>query len=151
MSEKPTLNDIGVKKLGVSSDPKAVSDEDWKKVLPAKTYEVTRHADTEAPHTGVYDKFFEKGLYRCVCCGVELFSSDSKYWAGCGWPAFSSAIDDDLNVIRIKDESHDMTRTEVRCKKCNAHLGHVFDDGPADKGGERYCINSVSMVFEKKE
>ncbi|GMR41867.1 hypothetical protein PMAYCL1PPCAC_12062 [Pristionchus mayeri] len=148
MSGKPGMDDIGIKKLGVT-DAKEVKDEDWKKVLDPQTYSVTRKADTEAPFTGAYDKFFEKGRYRCVCCGIELFNSDSKFWAGCGWPAFSNSVDNDLNIKRIVDNSHGMTRTEVRCKNCDAHLGHVFDDGPQDKGGERYCINSVSMVFEQ--
>ncbi|KIH62871.1 methionine-R-sulfoxide reductase [Ancylostoma duodenale] len=107
-------------------------------------------AGTEPPFSGAYDKFFEKGRYVCVCCGAELFNSDSKYWAGCGWPAFSKSVDNDMNIVRIEDNSLGMKRTEVRCKKCNAHLGHVFDDGPKETG-ERYCINSVCMAFEKAD
>lgn len=143
-------NDIGLKKLQGFSNPKEVSDEDWKKVLPPETYEVARKSGTEPAFSGAYDKFFEKGRYVCLCCGAELFNSDSKYWSGCGWPAFSKSIDNDLNIVRMEDNSHGMKRVEVRCKKCDAHLGHVFDDGPQETG-ERYCINSVCMAFEKVE
>ncbi|VDL80634.1 unnamed protein product [Nippostrongylus brasiliensis] len=146
----PGPDDVGLKKLGEVKNPKEVSPSEWKKVLPAETYEVARNAGTEAPFSGAYDKFFEKGRYVCLCCGAELFNSDSKYWSGCGWPAFSKSVDNDLNIVRIEDNSHGMKRVEVRCKKCDAHLGHVFDDGPKETG-ERYCINSVCMAFEKKE
>ncbi|ETN71841.1 methionine-R-sulfoxide reductase [Necator americanus] len=131
-------DDIGIKKLGVMKDPKEVSEDEWKKVLPAESFEVARNSGTEPAFSGAYDKFFEKGR------------SDSKYWAGCGWPAFSKSVGQDMNIVRIEDNSHGMKRTEVRCKKCNAHLGHVFDDGPKETG-ERYCINSVCMAFEKTD
>ncbi|VDM65472.1 unnamed protein product, partial [Strongylus vulgaris] len=143
-------NDIGIKKLDGVKDPKEVSEEEWKKVLPAEVFDVARNAGTEAPFTGAYDKFFEKGRYVCLCCGAELFNSDSKYWSGCGWPAFSKSVDNDMNIVRLPDNSLGRQRTEVRCKKCNAHLGHVFDDGP-EETGERYCINSVCMAFEKAD
>uniref|UniRef100_W6NGV2 Peptide-methionine (R)-S-oxide reductase n=1 Tax=Haemonchus contortus TaxID=6289 RepID=W6NGV2_HAECO len=142
--------DIGIKKLGDVKDPKQVSESEWKKVLPAEAYEVARNSGTERPFSGAFDKFFEKGRYVCLCCGAELFNSDSKYWSGCGWPAFSKSIDNDMNIIRLEDNSMGMKRVEVRCKQCNAHLGHVFDDGPKETG-ERYCINSVSMAFEKAD
>ncbi|VDO34950.1 unnamed protein product [Haemonchus placei] len=167
-------NDIGIKKLGDVKNPKQVSESEWKKVLPAEAFEVARNSGTERPFSGAFDKFFEKGRYVCLCCGAELFkqvfiyfflfaysltcprqlyeffSSDSKYWSGCGWPAFSKSIDNDMNIIRLEDNSMGMKRVEVRCKQCNAHLGHVFDDGPKETG-ERYCINSVSMAFEKAD
>lgn len=148
MSASFGLEDIGLKKLVNVKDPKQVSKAEWKKVLPSETYEVARNSGTEPAFSGAFDKFFEKGRYVCLCCGAELFNSDSKYWSGCGWPAFSKSIDNDLNIVRVPDNSHGMKRVEVRCKKCNAHLGHVFDDGPRETG-ERYCINSVCMAFEK--
>ncbi|CAB3402456.1 unnamed protein product [Caenorhabditis bovis] len=150
-TKKFGLDDVGVTKLGIEKDQaKSVSDEQWKKVLPPEVFEVARESGTERPGTGGFDNYFEKGRYVCVCCGVELFNSDSKFWAGCGWPAFSKSVGNDMNIVRIQDRSHGMIRTEVRCKNCNAHLGHVFDDGPKETG-ERYCINSVCMAFEKKD
>ncbi|KAK6057695.1 methionine-R-sulfoxide reductase [Cooperia oncophora] len=137
--------DIGIKKLGDAKDPKQVSESDWKKVLPADAFEVARKAGTEPAFSGAFDNFFEKGRYVCLCCGAELFNSDSKYWSGCGWPAFSKSVGNDMNIIRLEDNTHGMKRVE-----CNAHLGHVFDDGPKETG-ERYCINSVSMAFEKAD
>ncbi|EYC06635.1 hypothetical protein Y032_0074g811 [Ancylostoma ceylanicum] len=122
-SGKHGPDDVAIKKLGDVKDPKQVSEEEWKKVLPAETFEVARNAGTEPPYSGAYDKFFEKGRYVCVCCGAELFNSDSKYWAGCGWPAFSKSVDNDMNIIRIEDNSLGMKRTEVRCKKtCERQL-----------------------------
>ncbi|KAK6025317.1 methionine-R-sulfoxide reductase [Ostertagia ostertagi] len=143
-------DDIGIKKLGDVKDPKQVSQTDWKKVLPAESFEVARNAGTEPAFSGAFDNFFEKGRYVCLCCGAELFNSDSKFWSGCGWPAFSKSVGNDMNIIRLEDNTHGMKRVEVRCKSCNAHLGHVFDDGPKETG-ERYCINSVSMAFEKAD
>ncbi|CAI5446377.1 unnamed protein product [Caenorhabditis angaria] len=144
------LEDVGIKKLA-ENDAKNVKNSDWKKVLPEEVYRVTRESGTERPGSGGFDNYFEKGRYVCLCCGVELFNSDSKFWAGCGWPAFSESVGKDLNIIRIQDNSHGMLRTEVRCKNCNSHLGHVFNDGPKETTGERYCINSVCMAFEKSE
>ncbi|CAI4231471.1 unnamed protein product [Auanema sp. JU1783] len=147
MSNESSSSGAAINKLNTNKNVSDITDEEWKKVLSPEEYEVTRKAGTEPSHSGKYDKFFEKGRYICLCCGAELFNSDSKYWAGCGWPAFSKSIGEDMNIIRIVDKSYGMERTEVRCKKCNAHLGHVFDDGPKETG-ERYCINSVSMEFE---
>ncbi|MDO8676559.1 MAG: peptide-methionine (R)-S-oxide reductase MsrB [Candidatus Azambacteria bacterium] len=115
--------------------------------------------DTEAPFSGKYLDNHEKGMYKCAVCGIELFSSDTKFDSGTGWPSFSNPIN--LEHIELKEDlSHGMRRTEVLCKKCGAHLGHVFDDlprrrpskagGPKDKGGKRYCINSVCLNFEKE-
>ncbi|CAJ0582433.1 unnamed protein product, partial [Mesorhabditis spiculigera] len=149
MAGKMDHPEVAMRQLG-ADDPSKVSDEDWKKVLSPRAYDVARNAATEPAGSGMYDKFFEKGRYICICCGSELFNSDSKFWAGCGWPAFSKSVDKDLNIKRIPDNSHGMERTEVRCKNCDAHLGHVFDDGPKDTG-ERYCINSVTMKFEPQQ
>ena len=111
---------------------------------------VAREGDTEAPFTGAYVNNHEKGMYTCAICGTELFSSDTKFDSGTGWPSFT----DPANVEHVElrqDNSLGMSRTEVVCKTCGAHLGHVFDDGPQDAGGKRYCINSVCLEFEKKE
>ncbi|KAH7731109.1 peptide methionine sulfoxide reductase msrB [Aphelenchoides avenae] len=146
-SEEPTP---AIKKLDAAKDPKQVTDDEWKKVLSPDAYNVTREAGTEPAFSGKYDKFFQPGKYTCLCCGADLFVSDAKYWSGCGWPAFSKSVEQDKNIVRITDTSYGMERTEVRCKQCNAHLGHVFDDGPAETG-ERYCINSCSIDFVKKD
>ncbi|VDM09463.1 unnamed protein product [Wuchereria bancrofti] len=111
-------------------------------------YSVAREGGTERPFSGKFNKHFESGLYVCRCCGAQLFKSDAKFKSACGWPSFSKSVDNDLNIVRLKDTSMEMERIEVRCKQCNAHLGHVFDDGPKETG-ERYCINSCCIDFEK--
>jgi peptide-methionine (R)-S-oxide reductase len=123
------------------------TDEEWKKILNPEQYEVLREKGTEAPYSGKYYLHKEKGTYVCAACGEELFKSDTKFDAGCGWPSFSDVIDS-TRVVYTKDKSHGMIRTEITCAKCGGHLGHVFDDGPAPTG-QRYCINSVSIEFKK--
>ena len=122
----------------------------WKKVLDEQAYRVARENATEAPFSGKYVDLDEDGIYKCVCCGSELFSSETKYDSGCGWPTFTDVIDSD-KVLRIRDTSHGMIRVEVRCANCDAHLGHVFEDGPKGAGqkGLRYCINSCVLDFEE--
>lgn len=125
------------------------SQADWKKELDQNTYHITREAGTEVPFTGKYWNTTDDGKYICSNCGQELFLSDTKYDAGCGWPSFFAPINNDT-IESVPDNSLVALRTEVRCKRCGAHLGHVLDDGPVDKTGLRYCINSASLNFKKK-
>ena len=122
------------------------TDEEWKKELTPEQYRVAREKGTERPFTGTYDTFTGTGTYVCVCCGAELFSSDAKYDAGCGWPSFWDPKDASNVEVRI-DTTLGMIREEILCKKCGAHLGHRFPDGPKPTG-TRYCINSVSLKFK---
>ena len=125
------------------------TDEEWKKQLTDEQFKVLRLKGTERPFTGKFEDHWDSGTYVCAACGNELFNSGSKFDAGCGWPSFYEALDK-TKVIERKDFSLGMERIEIICAKCGGHLGHVFDDGPKPTG-LRYCINSVSLDFKKKD
>ena len=124
------------------------TDEEWKKKLTPEQYRVARKKGTELPFTGEYVHTKDKGVYKCVCCGNELFKSDNKFDSGTGWPSFTKPTKEE-NIGKHEDRSLFMKRTEIICRKCGAHLGHVFPDGPAPTG-LRDCINSASLKLEKK-
>ena len=139
------FTDAGVRK-GVVTVPKIQkSDAEWKQQLPEASFEVTRHADTEAPFTGALLNVHDKGVFRCICCDTALFNSDTKFESGTGWPSFWAPIAKE-NIVESADGSLGMDRIAVSCRRCDSHLGHVFDDGPKPTG-LRYCMNSVSLKF----
>ena len=127
-----------------------LTEEEWREKLGPEKYHILREAGTGRAFTGEYENNKAPGMYRCAGCGAELFSSDTKYNSGSGWPSYTAPVDEGA-VEEITDRSHGMTRTEVRCAKCEGHLGHVFPDGPPDAGGLRYCINSASLNFKPKD
>jgi len=125
------------------------TDKDWKEILTAEQYYVLRQKGTDRPGNGGYTQHFEKGTYVCAACGEQLFESNSKYESHCGWPSFDDAIDGKVEFTR--DVSAGMVRTEITCKTCGGHLGHIFDDGPKETTGQRYCVNTTSIKFIKGE
>ena len=120
---------------------------EWKEILTPKEYYILRQKGTDMPGDGGYTKHFEKGTYHCAACDAQLFESGTKYESHCGWPSFDDAIDGAVEYHL--DKSHGMIRTEITCSRCGGHLGHVFDDGPRDTTGKRYCVNTTSLRFVK--
>ena len=125
------------------------TDQEWRSLLTPEQYHVTREHGTEPAFSGEYNNCKDKGIYKCICCGNPLFHSDQKYDSGSGWPSFYEVINN-ANILCLNDNSHGMNRIEILCSRCDAHLGHVFDDGPQPTG-KRYCINSLSLKLSKSE
>jgi peptide-methionine (R)-S-oxide reductase len=132
------------------TDKLNLTEEQWRERLSPEQYHILREAGTERAFTGKYEQNKAEGMYKCAGCGAPLFSSETKYNSGSGWPSYTAPVAAEA-VNEYSDMSHGMVRTEVRCAKCEGHLGHVFPDGPCDAGGLRYCINSASLDFEGKD
>ncbi|MBD1573779.1 peptide-methionine (R)-S-oxide reductase MsrB [Vibrio sp. S17_S38] len=124
------------------------TNQEWQAELSDEQYRVCREGGTEAPYSGTLLHNKETGIYQCTCCQADLFRSEDKFDSGCGWPSFDAAINKDA-VKYLKDTSHGMHRIEIRCANCESHLGHVFQDGPIDTTGQRFCVNSVSLSFNQ--
>ncbi len=133
------------KKVMISKVKK--TEEAWKNILTKEQYNVLRQKGTDRPGEGGYTAHFEKGTYHCAACDLQLFESNSKYESHCGWPSFDDAIEG--TVKQVLDKSHGMIRTEIICASCDSHLGHIFDDGPKETTGQRYCVNTTSIKFVK--
>ena len=138
----------GVSQGTAEVDRVVKTDDEWRKQLSRASYQVTRHESTESPGSGEYEKNHEDGLYRCICCDTALYDSKTKFESGTGWPSFWQPISR-KNVAEVSDNSFGMRRTAVACKRCDAHLGHVFEDGPRPTG-LRYCMNSVALKFVRR-
>ncbi|XP_034130908.1 methionine-R-sulfoxide reductase B1 isoform X3 [Drosophila guanche] len=155
-SDEGKTNPSKANNMENKSEKVTVNKEELRKRLTPLQYQVTQEAGTERPYTGCYNKHYEKGVYQCIVCHQDLFSSDTKYDSGCGWPAFNDVLDKgkvtlhrDASIPVVISKTLGMVRTEVRCSKCSAHMGHVFDDGPPPKH-HRFCINSASIDFVRK-
>ncbi len=145
----PTAPIAGGADVSDPAEAMPTNEEEWRKRLTPEQYAVLREAGTERAFTGEYTDLEDDGMYKCAACGNELFDSSTKYHSGSGWPSFTEAINPDA-VELFEDNSHGMRRTEVCCARCHSHLGHLFDDGPADRGGQRYCMNSISLDLERR-
>ena len=141
------FSDAGIRQSVVVVPTIVKSDAEWRKQLSPASFDITRRAGTEMAFTGALLNVHEKGLFRCICCGTALYSSETKFESGTGWPSFWAPIAKE-NVLEISDRTFGMARTAVSCRRCDAHLGHVFDDGPRPTG-LRYCMNSVALRFVK--
>jgi peptide-methionine (R)-S-oxide reductase len=145
-----TINLSNTESMNTDSFEINLSENDWKAKLTPEQFAVLREKGPERPFTGKFEDHYEPGIYTCGGCGTDLFPSDTKFDAGCGWPSFYEAVDK-TKILEKTDYGHGMVRTEIMCAKCGGHLGHVFNDGPQDKTGLRYCVNSLSLEFKKTD